>query len=76
MEKARIFKSNQSQAVRLPKPVALPESVKEVHIIPMGKARLIVPVNDTWDTWFDGVGVTDDFMVDRAQPEPQSRDSL
>ena len=30
MEQASVFKSNKSQAVRLPKPVALPESVKKV----------------------------------------------
>ena len=76
MEKARIFKSNQSQAVRLPKPVALPETVKEVQIIPLGKARLIVPYGDAWASWFEDDGVTDDFMQDREQPENQNRDEL
>lgn len=76
MEKARIFKSNQSQAVRLPKPVALPDSIKEVQIIPLGTARLIVPYGDAWSSWFDDEGVSDDFMEDREQPEQQQRDSL
>lgn len=76
MTTARIFKSNKSQAVRLPKPVALPESVEEVEIIPIGRARLLVPVEDSWDTWFDGEGVTDDFMEDRDQPADQERESL
>ena len=31
--KTRIFKSNRTQAVRLPKEVAFPESVKDVEII-------------------------------------------
>ena len=76
MEKARIFKSNQSQAVRLPKPVALPETIKEVQIIPVGTARLIVPYGDVWSSWFDDEGVSDDFMEDREQPEQQQRENL
>lgn len=76
MEKARIFKSNQSQAVRLPKPVALPETVKEVQIIAHGKARLIVPYGDAWSSWFEDAGVSDDFMQDREQPDPQQREGL
>lgn len=76
MEKARIFKSNKSQAVRLPKPVALPETVKEVQIIPLGTARLIVPYGDAWSSWFDDEGVTDDFMQDRDQPDQQRREDL
>lgn len=76
MEKARIFKSNQSQAVRLPKPVALPDTIKEVQIIPLGNARLIVPYGDAWSSWFEDEGVSDDFMQDREQPEPQQREEL
>lgn len=71
-----MFKSNKSQAVRLPKPVALPETVKEVQIISLGNARLIVPYGDAWSSWFDDEGVTEDFMQDREQPETQQRDAL
>ena len=76
MESANIFKSNTSQAVRLPKPVALPESVKRVDIIPLGRARLIVPTGEGWDSWFDGEGVTEDFMECRDQPSAQERESF
>ena len=76
MERASVFKSNKSQAVRLPKPVALPDSVKQVDIIPLGRARLIVPAGEAWDSWFEGEGVTDDFMSEREQPDQQERDSL
>jgi len=75
-KKPSIFKSNQSQAVRLPKPVALPDTVKEVQIIPPGNARLIVPYGDAWSSWFEDEGVTDDFVQDREQPEPQQREEL
>ncbi|MBW2163890.1 MAG: AbrB/MazE/SpoVT family DNA-binding domain-containing protein, partial [Deltaproteobacteria bacterium] len=38
----RLFKSNRSQAVRLPKRVAFPESVKDVEITAIGSKRIIV----------------------------------
>lgn len=43
--KSTIFKSNKSQAVRLPKAVAFPEDVRQVEIIKVGNARLITPVS-------------------------------
>ena len=69
MENASVFKSNTSQAVRLPKRVALPDSVKRVDIISLGRARLIVPEGEGWDSWFDGEGATDDFMIQRNRPD-------
>lgn len=72
----KVFKSNKSQAVRLPKAVALPESVKEVRIIAIGNKRIITPAAESWDDWFDNPQVTDDFMNDREQPEDQLRESL
>ncbi|MEK6750034.1 MAG: type II toxin-antitoxin system VapB family antitoxin [Pseudomonadota bacterium] len=69
----KLFKSNQSQAVRLPKRVALPESVTEVEIIAIGVTRLITPVGGSWDSWFDLGGVSDDFMAARDQPDDQER---
>lgn len=76
MERGGVFKSNRSQAVRMPKAVALPDSVKQVDIIPVGRGRLIVPAGESWDSWFAGEGVTDDFMIDRDQPADQARERL
>ena len=76
MERAGVFKSNTSQAVRIPKALALPESVKQVDIVRLGRARLIAPAGEVWDSWFDGEGVTDDFMCERDQPLDQERESL
>lgn len=76
MEQSTVFKSNKSQAVRLPKPVALPDSVKKVDIVKLGNARLITPAGESWDFWFDGPGVSDDFMSEREQPAMQTRESL
>jgi len=72
----KIFKSNRSQAVRLPKDVAFPESVKEVDIIAIGNKRIIAPVDQSWDEWFDAPGVSSDFMTKRRQPEDQLRETL
>ncbi|OOG20806.1 antitoxin [Thioalkalivibrio denitrificans] len=76
MTETTVFKSNRSQAVRLPKAVALPDHVKKVEIYRLGQARLIVPSGHAWDDFFDGPAVTDDFMVERGQPEMQRREAL
>lgn len=71
-----VFLSNRSQAVRLPKAVALPDDVKRVEIIAIGRTRLITPAGESWDSWFEGSSVTDDFMSEREQPEMQEREAL
>lgn len=38
-----VFLSNRSQAVRLPKAVALPDDVKRVEVIAVGRTRIITP---------------------------------
>lgn len=76
MEQGAVFQSNRSQAVRLPKAVALPEDVKRVDVVVVGRARIITPVGEAWDVWFDGEGVTADYMADREQPADQERDAF
>lgn len=76
MERVNIFKNNTSQAVRLPKAVAYPDSVQQVDIVAQGRARIITPAGESWDSWFEGDGVSDDFMEDRQQPQHQTREGL
>ena len=71
-----VFKSNKTQAVRLPKPVALPDTIKSVDIVAIGNTRIITPAGESWDQWFDGRGVSDDFMPGRDQPADQEREAL
>ncbi len=59
-----VFKSNGNQAARLPKAVALPAHVKRVGIISVVHARIITPAGESWDSWFDGSGVTADYMTE------------
>lgn len=74
MEQGAVFQSNRSQAVRLPKALALPEGVKRVDIVAIGRTRVISPAGEAWDSWFEGEGVSDDFMSSREQPPEQERD--
>ena len=74
--RTKVFKSNKTQAVRLPKAVAFDESVTEVDIIVVGNTRIILPSGESWDLWFDSPGVSDDFMADREQAADQEREYL
>ncbi|MCR4541257.1 antitoxin [Pseudomonas sp. 18.1.10] len=76
MDQGSVFQSNRSQAVRLPKAAAMPDDVKRVDVISIGRARIITPAGESWDSWFDGEGVTPDFMNDREQPADQERESF
>ena len=68
MTETTVFKSNRSQAVRLPKAVALPDEVKRVEVIRMGQARLIVPIGHGWDDFFDGPGANGCTIHDCERP--------
>lgn len=74
--KTKVFKSNKTQAVRLPKAVAFPEEVTEVEIIVEGDNRIIRPIAKRmdWHAYFNGVPkVSDDFMTERDQGPPDKR---
>ena len=76
MERSTVFMNNRSQAVRLPKAVALPDDVKHVDVVAVGRTRIISPAGETWDSWFQGNDVSADFMTDREQPADQQRESF
>ncbi|MBK5536930.1 antitoxin [Pseudomonas sp. TH05] len=76
MEQGSVFKSNRSQAIRMPKAAALPEDVTRVDIVSIGRSRIITPAGESWDSWFDEDSVSDDFMSDRDQPAEQIRESF
>ena len=76
MIRTRVFLSNRTQVVRLPKAVALDDDVRQVTVVAVGRARVIAPVGESWDSWFDGPGVSPDFMAERDQPTMQEREAL
>lgn len=76
MERGSVFWSNRSQMVRLPEAVAFPDDVKHVDVVAIGRVRIIAPAGEGWDSWFNGEGVTADFMIERGQPAGQGREKL
>ncbi|RNC77354.1 AbrB/MazE/SpoVT family DNA-binding domain-containing protein [Piscirickettsiaceae bacterium NZ-RLO2] len=73
MAKSRIFKSGNSQAVRLPKEMRL--DGEEVVIHRFGNSLLIQPVYETWlDVYNHMPDVSDDFMEDHQDIQAQERD--
>jgi len=77
MVATKLFKSNKSQAVRLPKAVAFPDDVTEVEIIKVGENRMIVPKGKSWEEFFKNVPLASpDFMLERDDLPPDERESF
>lgn len=77
MAESTLFKSNRSQAVRLPKAVAFPEGVHQVEVLKVGRARLVVPKGARWDDLFAaGPTVSEDYLTDRTQPPGDERETF
>lgn len=52
-KRASVFKSNRSQAVRIPKEFAFADGVKQVYIRRDGTSLVLTPVDDFWDRFFE-----------------------
>ena len=75
MEKAKLFKNGQSQAVRLPK--ALRFRGTEVYANKVGSVVMLVPVDDPWRSLRESLSMfSDDYLEDRSQPVAEQRDRL
>ena len=74
MNTAKIFQNGRSQAVRLPKEFRFDGD--EVFVHKVGNAVVLLPVQHSWDTFFQSLDkFSEDFMQDgRQQPELQERD--
>jgi antitoxin VapB len=71
MKHVAIFKTNRSQAVRIPKEFAFPEGLEKVTIRRVGESVILTPIDALWDDFFDQPGVD---LGPRDQPPPQERD--
>ena len=74
MSRTTLFLSNRTQAVRLPKAVAFPEGVREVEVYAQGNARVIVPADDRWSSFFAMPGVDEERPIERDQAGFEVRD--
>ncbi len=72
-----VFINNRTQAVRLPLDVRLPDGVHKVEVLVRGRERILVPVGQSWDSFFlGGPAVSDDFMTERASQHQPEREAL
>jgi len=74
MRKAKVFKSGNSQAVRLPKEFQF--DVREVEIFKQDGDLILRPVTRTWKNYLDkGRRFTEDFQ-DRIEDQPPEEGGL
>lgn len=73
--KASVFKSNRSQAVRIPKEFAFADSVKQVYVRKEGSSLILTPVDDFWDRFFEE-GPNSGFPERFPQGEYEVREDL
>jgi len=75
MDRARLFRSGRSQAVRLPK--AYRFSGTEVIVKHFGNGVLLLPIEDPWQTLEAGLATFEPgSQFSREQPEQQHRPEL
>lgn len=63
-----IFKSNRSQAVRIPKDMAFPDDVKRVVVRKVGKSVVLTPEDAIWDDFFAMLPADPDFQAPDDSP--------
>ena len=72
---AKLIWDGHSQAVLLPREIRFPGD--EVRIRRSGTAVILEPVDQDW-AWLDAIQgtLTEDFLIDRQQPDHQEREGL
>ena len=76
MMTAKVFENGRSQAVRLPKDCRF--SSNEVMVNKIGDIVLLLPPDNTWDSFMQAIDMfSDDFMSEgRATDQIQEREEL
>lgn len=75
MKTAKIFKSGNSQAVRLPRGFQLEGT--EVYIKKVGRGLLLMPKDDPWASLVGSLDhFGEDFLEERVQPMLESRETF
>lgn len=74
MNTAKIFKSGNSQAVRLPKEFQFKGD--EVYIKKVGRGVILIPKDDPWEIFEQSLSeFTEDYLEgERAQPPVETRE--
>jgi antitoxin VapB len=72
-----VFENNRTQAVRLPLETRFPDGVKKVTVRVVGQDRILTPIENTWDSFFESKDRgSDDFLVERASQKQPERELL
>lgn len=76
MQTVKVFRSGNSQAVRIPKNFAIEDS--ELFIHKVGNSIILTSKNDIWASFKNSIDeFSDDLFIDgREQPESQERESI
>jgi antitoxin VapB len=75
MNTAKLFKSGNSQAVRLPK--AYNFEGREVYVNKIGRTVILLPKDNPWEMLVSSLDqFTDDFMAEREQADLQAREGF
>ncbi len=76
MQTVKVFRSGNSQAVRIPKEFAIDDS--ELFIHKVGNSIILTSKDDIWTSFRNSIDeFSDDLFIDgREQPESQERESL
>ncbi|MBN1466321.1 AbrB/MazE/SpoVT family DNA-binding domain-containing protein [candidate division KSB1 bacterium] len=75
MQTAKIFKSGNSQAVRLPRDFRFDDT--DVYIKKLDDIIILLPRKGSWSSLLKSLhAFSDDFMIERVQPDEQMRDVL
>jgi|CXWL01.1.fsa_nt_gi antitoxin VapB len=65
---AALFRSNRSQAVRIPKDMEFPDDLKKVLVRRVGNAIMLVPKGSEWDMFLSMVPADEDFVAPNDPP--------
>ncbi len=77
MANSTVFTTSRGQIVSLPNAVAFPDNVHQVEILKIGRSRVIVPKESSWDDFFeDDPKASEEFLVDRHQPTAEVREAF
>ena len=76
MNTHKLFVSNRSQAVRIPKSLAFDPAIQSVIITKSGNGILLTPVTEHWNDFFNQPPCPEFMPAGREQPVMQVRDAF
>lgn len=75
MKRTTVFVNGRSQAIRIPKEYRFNEN--EVFIDKIGSVLRVIPIKNSWSPFIESLNnFSEDFMINRNQPEEQQRENL